>query len=249
MQTLPLSTLLFGSCLMTATVACADSWEVSQALTVSNNIILTQTGGSNSTQAINAVNLGSSSSVRGSQTVTATGHNITLSQDGSGTNNTQAANLIIAGTIGTGTANSMTQNISAANVTLGGSGSNNTQALNMAKATTTDGLSQTVTLSGSATFTLPSGSSNNIQAGNYLNTDNINGDISQVFTETSGNNNVTYSDGGTNNLQAGNVLIRKDGGSLSGTVTQRFNATSVTIGGSSTAHGSTKAANYFALKS
>ena len=249
MQTLPLSTLLFGSCLMTATVACADSWEVSQALTVSNNIILTQTGGSNSTQAINAVNLGSSSSVRGSQTVTATGHNITLSQDGSGTNNTQAANLIIAGTIGTGTANSMTQNISAANVTLGGSGSNNTQALNMAKATTTGGLSQTITLSGSATFTLPSGSSDNTQAGNYLNTDNINGDISQIFEGTSGNTSIAYTDGGTSNLQAGNVLIRKNGGSLSGTVTQRFNATSVTIDGSSTANGSTKAANYFALKS
>jgi hypothetical protein len=233
---------------MTATVACADSWEVSQALTVSNNIILTQTGGSNSTQAINAVNLGSSSSVRGSQTVTATGHDITLSQDGSGTNNTQAANLIIAGTIGTGTANSMTQSISAANVTLDGSGSNNTQALNMAKATTTGGLSQTITLSGSATFTLPSGSSNNIQAGNYLNTDDINGDISQVFEGTSGNTSIAYTDSGTNNLQAGNVLIRKNGGSLSGTVTQRFNADLVTINGS-TPQGSTQAANYFKLKS
>jgi hypothetical protein len=220
------------------TAAYADSWDVTQSVTVANDTTLSQAGGSNSTQTMNAVNLGSASTVSGSQNVNTDGHTLNLSQ--SGDSNKQAANLITAGTI----APTTQQNVSAGSVSLQSNGSNNLQALNMAIATNTGGLTQTVTLSRNTAFTVSG--SGNVQAGNYLNTDNITGNISQAFDTP----NITYTDTGTTNLQAGNIIIRKTGGGFTGTVTQRFNTSGpVTITGGSGAYGSTKAANYFAFKS
>lgn len=262
MQASQLKITLFSTCLLLASASYADSWDVTQSVTLNaNSTTLAQNGGSGSLQAINAINLGTSSTVKGSQTVNAAGHTLTLDQQ-NGSNNTQAANYINAGTVGK-TGSSATQSVTADSVNLSTNAANSKQALNMINATNAGNVSQTVTVN-NATFKLNTNAADNYQAGNYLKTDNITGNITQTFNVSNGSGSITFkNDQGTNNsrnIQAANVLIRKTGGSFASnaTVEQTANIANVNINQrtdkiSSTTNGSNKtfdvaAANYFKIQ-
>jgi hypothetical protein len=215
--------------------AYADSWDVTQTVDTKGHINLTQSNGTASIQAINAVNLGDASTVKAIQGVNTNGNDISLVQSGKG--NKQAANYIKAKRI-----ENSSQTVSARNANLTSSGNNNIQALNLAIAQETNGLTQTVNLTGAATFTL-NNATNTKQAGNYLDTDTVVGDIQQSFTLPS---NISYSDtNGSNNVQAGNLLIRSNTGSVNGTISQNYSANSVTV---TTSTNTTQTANYIGLK-
>ena len=215
--------------------ACADSWDVTQTVNTTGDINLEQSNSTTSIQAINAVNLGDNSTVKAVQGVDTNGHNINLTQSGNG--NKQAANYIKAKHI-----ENSSQTVNAKNVTLSSSGDNNIQALNLAIAQDTTGLTQTVNLTGAANFTLIN-ATNTKQAGNYLDTDNVVGNVNQSFTIPS---DINYSDSnGSNNIQAGNLLIRSNTGSVNGTISQNYSANSVTV---TTSTNATQTANYIGLK-
>lgn len=215
--------------------ACADSWDITQTVNTTSDINLAQSNSTNSIQAINAVSLGDNSTVKAVQGVDTNGHNINLTQSGNG--NKQAANYIKAKHI-----ENSSQTVNAKNVTLSSSGDNNIQALNLAIAQDTTGLTQTVNLTGAANFTLIN-ATNTKQAGNYLDTDNVVGNVNQSFTIPS---DINYSDSnGSNNIQAGNLLIRSNTGSVNGTISQNYSANSVTV---TTSTNATQTANYIGLK-
>lgn len=235
-----------GTILLWCTSAAAGSWEVTQTATMGNGsdtTTLTQEDNETSTQAINAIMLGTADTVTSaSQTVTVNG-DFELIQ-GAGDNNRQAANLIEAGTIV-----SATQTFSADNVLLSRSavGDNNLQALNMALATSDNAneittLEQTVTID-QLEFRIVGGS-HNIQAGNLARTHNTFGSITQTFTCAG---TVTFgADTGTLNLQAGNAIILKNAGEALGTTVQVFSASNVVVPFSEAngSGGSIKVANY-----
>lgn len=236
-----------GTILLWCTSAAAGSWEVTQTATMGNGsdtTTLTQEDNETSTQAINAIMLGTADTVTSaSQTVTVNG-DFELIQ-GAGDNNRQAANLIEAGTIV-----SATQTFSADNVLLSRSavGDNNLQALNMALATSDNAneittLEQTVTID-QLIFSIVGSGTHNIQAGNLARTHNTFGGITQTFACTG---TVTFGDdAGTLNLQAGNAIILKTAGVVAGFTNQVFSASNVDAAFSAAngSGGSIKAANY-----
>ncbi|MBJ6611760.1 MAG: hypothetical protein JG718_15480 [Candidatus Thiothrix moscowensis] len=281
----PLFRAVLGAGLLASIPAHADSWVVTQTVNVTNAVTMNQTNATGSKQAMNAINLGNGTLSNSSQTVTA-GNGVTMNQSGgsdskqamnmilstgtvsnttqtvhmgskaltlnqSGSNNHQAANMMEATTItgGSQTVNGLTD------LTLETSGSDNIQAVNMASATDMGGLSQSATANGSIQFKLTD-CARCYQAANYMNTDNITANMTQLFTAGS----VDYSgNSGTNtgSVQAGNILIRRTGGTVAegAGVTQSFSASTITIDhnstatpGTSTGTGSVYAANYFALK-
>ena len=268
---------LLGICLLASIPAYADSWVVTQAVNVTNAVTMNQTNTNDSKQAMNAVNLGNGTLSNSSQTVTA-GNGVTMNQTDansskqamnmilstgtvnnttqtvnmgskdltltqSGSNSHQAANMMQATTIEGSSSQSVT---GISDLTLEATGNGNIQAVNMASATDMGGLSQAVSASGNVKFKL-AGCTNCYQAGNYMNTDNITASMSQTFT--GGTIDYTENTGAnTGSVQAGNILIRKIGGTVTGTVSQSFNGASINVYGNSTPHGVTQAGNYFAKR-
>ncbi|QTR50528.1 hypothetical protein [Candidatus Thiothrix anitrata] len=208
---------------------------------------LTQHNTTNAIQALNAINLDASSNVnRADQSVQTGGNALELTQSGEGSNNKQAANLVIAGYINN--ASQTVSDVGAVSITHTGANSNNIQALNMAIATGSsgtqvNGLTQSVNAA-SVSFNIDGGTGN-IQAGNYLQANSAD-DVTQQFIVTG---NVTYAGTGTNNLQAGNAVIKETGGASITNLTQTFSANNVNTSYSdSFGSGSIKAANYFSTR-
>lgn len=215
----------------------------SQTVTASNGVTMNQTDTSTSKQAMNMI-LSTGTVNNTSQTVNMSGKALTLKQSGTTANSNQAANMIQATTI-EGSSSQTVTGIS--DLTLESTGSGNVQAVNMASATDMGGLSQSVTASGEVKFKL-AGCTSCYQAGNYMNTDTITANMSQNFS--AGLLNYTENTGvNTGSVQAANILIRKSGNSFTGTVTQNYNGSGITVDGNSAAQGVTPAINYFAFKS
>lgn len=113
----------------------------------------------------------------------------------------------------------------------------------MTNAETVDELNQSVN---AESFNFIGSGSNNIQAGNYLQTTNasgVAGNITQNFFVQNANG-VQYQQTGSDNVQAGNMLVRNPG--FSGVVEQTFSVNSVIVSSPSTTDGnnSISAANY-----
>ena len=243
--TLTINTILLAT-LISNTVF-ADSWAITQNVTVRKPLSISQINATNSTQAINTIHLDESHGavITTQQTMNMGGSDLKLLQSG-GENNRQAINYLIAPAI-----SSATQTVNQASaLSLNQQGSNNNiQALNYVKATGSgnsplQSLNQTVEAD-HITLNFQGVGSGNIQAGNYLEADTLPsaaGDVIQNFTATS----LNYIQSGTHNLQAGNVVI-KNSNTPAGAVTQNFTAEKVSanFGSAGAASGSVTAANYF----
>lgn len=220
MQASQLKITLFSTCLLLASASYADSWDVTQSVTLNADSPLTQDGGSGSLQAINAINLGTSSTVKGSQTVNATGHTLTLKQQ-NGSNNTQAANMLKATTVApfTQSVTAQTVSLTQANTTTG-----NTQAANYINAGTVGATGSSVSQNVSANAvnltannTGTGTGTNSKQALNMIISDTT-GNITQNVTTTTANFNLDAN--ASNTYQAGNYLETSN---ITGTITQNFN--------------------------
>ena len=214
----------------------------SQTVTAGNGVTMNQTDANSSKQAMNMI-LSTGTVNNTSQTVNMSSKDLTLKQSGSTSNSHQAANMMQATTIEGNSSQSVT---GLSDLTLEATSSGSVQAVNMASATDMGGLSQAVSASGNVKFKL-AGCTNCYQAGNYMNTDNITASMSQTFT----GGTIDYSEStgaNTGSVQAGNILIRKIGGTVTGTVSQSFNGASINVYGNSTPHSVTQAGNYFAKR-
>jgi len=241
------SALLLSTGLLGTTPLQADSWDVTQHVATATDTVLSRESSIGSVQALNAIQLGDTSTLSHvEQSVDTGGHDLTLSETGTGDGNRQAANLIIAGHI---TDASQSVTVGGARLTRADAGNDNVQALNMAIATGTgvqiDALEQHVTAS-SVAFEL-NGGSGNIQAGNYIQAGSVSSAPGFLTQNFSVSGTVTYNETGLLNLQAGNVVIKENGAMFSGEVTQDFSATNVVPAyhGINETTGSVKAANYF----
>lgn len=194
-----LATLVSGS-------AFADSWTITQNVSVSAPLSISQGNMTNSAQAINSIQLrnGGSSVTNTQQTLNLGSGDLTLLQSG-GDNNHQAVNYLLSPEI-----HSAAQTLNqAGNVALKQQGGdNNIQALNYAKATG-DAPLQSLKKNVQAqhiTLKFEGIGSGNIQAGNYIEADGLpttSGDVVQNLATTS----LHYIQSGTHNLQAGNVVV------------------------------------------
>lgn len=227
-----------------AQLAAADSWTVTQKVSIGNSATLGQNNNQGSTQAVNAIMLGEGGTVVSATQSVEVADGFTLSQ-GVGDDNRQAGNLVEAGTI-----TAATQSFSAGAVLIERTavGSNNKQALNMALAVGTGGgigtVGQTATVA-SLNFAIAGGNGNR-QAGNLVDGASSGSSITQTLTCTG---TVTYTDNysisGTNNLQAGNAVF---GGAGTSPI-QVFSANSVTLNGAEAPdeNNNIKAANYLKI--
>lgn len=226
----------------------ADSWSLTQTVTINSAMTLSQTNTNNAIVGANVIRLDSSTGVvtTANQAMTTNGNDLTLSQDGASSSH-QAVNYLSAAHI-----DSASQTVSQVDQVLfeqkNGS-TNNIQGLNLALGTGSgiqiDALTQTVSAN---SVTFDGAGSGNIQAGNYIQADAVSTVAGNVVQDFNVSGVVSYIQTGTNNLQAGNVVI-KNTPSFTGNVTQNFSAGNV-IATFSAAEGnnSIKAANYFAQK-
>jgi len=217
-----------------STILFADSWSVTQVVFVNNGNLtsVSQINSSASLQGINVVHVNNGHVDNSNQSIAITGR-INLSQQSTQTSH-QAMNYISSNEI-----SDTSQSISGNSVflTQDSESNNNIQALNMAIGTQIDNLNQLISVS-SVDF---SGlGTNNIQAGNYINSPTTN--ANQVFLVDT----VFYGGAGSNIKQAGNMAITNNS-VTGGIVNQSFQADNVSVDFSEfdSASLSIKAANYY----
>ena len=180
--------------------AMADTWEVTQKVTVGANTTVKQENGNNSaTQAMNAIDVGTLNGK--SQAVEMGTFTLTLTQTGASTaTSNQAANYVQAGTISGAFSQDVNSAAAASAIALTQSavGTANIQALNMADGGTvgsTGIFSQDVTptgVAGDITLTQTTGmGADSVQAANYINGTTITSAIQTVDNDTAGNGDIT----------------------------------------------------------
>lgn len=153
--------------------ASADSWDLTQSTVIGSNTTITQTDSTaQSIQAINAIRVGDGANIKGnaSQEISLDDFELTLLQDGSTANSTQAGNYATGSTIGDNVDGAFAQNHSATgdlNLNQFTTGDSNTQAMNFAEAATELlNLEQRVTSDGDINLHQSVDGSGNIQAVN-----------------------------------------------------------------------------------
>lgn len=178
----------------------ADTWEVTQKVTVGENTTVTQGNGNTSaTQAMNAIDVGTLNGT--SQAVEMGDFTLTLMQMGASTaSSKQAANYVQADDISKAFSQDVNSKAAINAITLTQSAVNtaNIQALNMADGKTVGSngdFSQEVTPTGAAgdiTLTQTTGmGANSVQAANYINGTTITSAIQTVDNDSAGNGDIT----------------------------------------------------------
>lgn len=178
----------------------ADTWDVTQKVTVGANTTVTQGNGNTSaTQAMNAIDVGTLNGT--SQAVEMGTSTLTLTQTGASTaTSNQAANYVQAGTISGAFSQDVNSAAAASAIALTQSavGTANIQALNMADGGTvgsTGLFSQDVTptgVAGDITLTQTTGmGADSVQAANYINGTTITSATQTVDNDTAGNGDIT----------------------------------------------------------
>lgn len=180
----------------------ADTWDVTQKVTVGANTTVTQGDGNTSaTQAMNAIDVGAGILNGTSQAVEMKTFTLTLTQSGAETaTSNQAANYVQAGTISGAFSQDVNSAAAASAIALTQSagGTDNIQALNMADGGTVGSaglFSQNVTptgLEGDITLTQTTGmGADSVQAANYINGTIITSANQTVDNDTAGNGDIT----------------------------------------------------------
>lgn len=243
--------------LLASNTVFADSWTITQGTTATgNNTSITQTAAStNSTQAINSVNLNGTTgivSATSSQVFNAGDNDLTLQQDLSTSSSKQAANRVYANTI-----EKLTQSITITPITsktvnlkqLAGVGNGNTQAINTSETSTETAaeikeLSQT--LSGDSIDIKQSqlGGVQNVQATNLIKSGKTSTTTDKVTQTANIRRAEILQSGTTQSIQAGNGLITLDGGAGGGIKQTFTTSNTIDLFKQTSANGSVQALNY-----